>query len=208
MPDRAVSMVARGTTFYHGGTASSTGGTGLVGTVSVLPDTDPADSKKRRTQGDVTAILVRNVSGVTLLPKSLVKWKAGKEFFEVDGYCSVTDERCAGVVDDHLPAAGVADDDIFWLIVKGPCLVISSKSNMSAAPVVGDPVYAQTAAASTFSTTAGRFDRNAQGAEDSRQHRYGYADRSQPSTVNHPRLTDTVAAVGKPSSGYFRRSVS
>lgn len=168
MPDRAVAPFARGRTFFHGKTVDSSDlpGTAVVGQVHVFQDTDPSDETKHRSNGDVTAIAVRNVSGISLVPKRLVVFKTDAIGKEVDGYCRSYSELCAGVVDDHLPAAGCPDDDICWIIVKGPCLVTSSFVDITLAAAINDPVHAKTAASSTAASNVagGRWTRNAAAA--------------------------------------------
>tara|TARA_R110000824_G_scaffold6882_4_gene31614 strand:- start:5142 stop:5759 length:618 start_codon:yes stop_codon:yes gene_type:complete len=168
MPDRAVAPFARGRTFYHGKTVDSSDlpGGSVVGQVHVFQDTDPANETKLRSNGDVVAIAVRNVSGISLLPKRVVTFKVDAIGKEVDGYCEVINERVAGIVDDHLPSSGCPDDDVCWIIVKGPCLAITSFVNMAANMAVNDPVHAKAAASSTAGTAVagGRFDRLAEGA--------------------------------------------
>jgi hypothetical protein len=103
---------------------------------------------------------VRNVSGINLLPKMAVTYKTsaandpcGFET-EVDGYSAVTATRVV-LVDDRLPAAGVANNDVFWVCVEGEHLGITAKGGLNSI-LVGDFLESITAAASTFSTTAGR----------------------------------------------------
>jgi len=168
MPDRAVAPFARGTTYFKGKTVDSADlpGPSVLGQVHVFQDTDPSDETKHRSNGDVTAIAVRNVSGISLVPKRLVVFKTDAIGKEVDGYCSTYSQLCAGVVDDHLPAAGCPDDDICWIIVKGPCLVTSSVPSITLAAAVNDPVHAKTAASSTAASNiaGGRWVRNAAAA--------------------------------------------
>jgi len=87
MPDRAVAPFARGRTFFHGKTVDSSDlpGTSILGQVHVFQDTDPSDETKHRSNGDVVAIAVRNVSGVALLPKTIVQFKTDAIGKEVDG---------------------------------------------------------------------------------------------------------------------------
>lgn len=107
---------------------------------------------------------VRNVSGVSLLPKYAVRFKksaandpCGFET-EVDGYGAVTAERII-LVDDQLPSAGVANNDAFWVCVEGEHIGKTSKAGSAVNVInVGDLVVAATAAASTHSTTAGRLE--------------------------------------------------
>ena len=133
------------------GVTSATDGTGWVGAVKVFPDVDPSNGQIRSNRLK-KCIAVRNASGVALLPKRVVTFKSGS-FSEVDGYTSLTDEATAGVVDEHLPAGGVAANDVFWLTVEGPTEVKLGPNLQAAADTT---LVALTAAASTDSTTAGQ----------------------------------------------------
>jgi hypothetical protein len=64
-------------------------------------------------------------------------------------------------VDEHLPATGVAVNDVFWVTVEGPTEVAVALSGSDL--VVGDRLAAITAAAST-GTTAGRVTKSGVGA--------------------------------------------
>ncbi len=110
--------------------------------------------KPLRTGGETVCILVRNTSGRTLLPKMAVTWKAGFIGTRVDGFSKIESGVVAGIVDEWLPAAGVANNDLFWLAVKGPSLCLKETSATEIA--YDNWVAAITAAASTTSTTAGR----------------------------------------------------
>ena len=148
---------AQGTTIDSGDLQ----GVHLEGQVVYLPDTDPSDTKVRRSNNDVIARVVRNSSGETLLPKRLVTYSSGFHGRRVGGYSVEVDQfNIAGVVDDHLPSTGVQNNDLFYVIIGGPCLVTTSVSAMTnAASAQGAVVYAQTASNSTGATgttTAGR----------------------------------------------------
>lgn len=117
-------------------------------------------SKKRLTGRSIIAVLVRNESGAALLPKRLVRFTrtAGYSLCEsVDGYADTLAEKCVAIVDPDLPSAGVADDDIFWAILKGPTTILTP---MAGAGFNGDiSVGSQLVAATsttTGATTAGR----------------------------------------------------
>ena len=133
------------------GVSSTDDGKGWVGVVKQFPDVVPSTGKIRSNRVK-TCIAVRNVSGVTLLPKRLVTFKSGS-ISEVDGYTNVTDEPSAGVVDEHLAASGVANNDVFWITVQGPTEVKLGPAQEAA---VDTSLVALTAAASTHSTTAGQ----------------------------------------------------
>lgn len=72
----------------------------------------------------VYAIWVKNEAGKALTPGEIVHWDTGTTYGPgkavLDEAAADTDVA-AGVVDPHLPSAGVADNKHFWLIVKGPC---------------------------------------------------------------------------------------
>lgn len=98
----------------------------------------------------------RNNSGATLLGKRAAKFNltAGKGEYDVAGYCTVTAER-TGIIDDLLPPTGVPDNDLFWLVISGPCLARTAVDATNANVAVGDWLIALTAA-TTGATTAGR----------------------------------------------------
>jgi len=133
------------------GVSSTADGVGWVGAVKTFPDVDPATGKIRSNRIK-TCIAVRNVSGVALLPRRTVVFKSGS-LSEVAGYNADTTVPVAGVVDEHLPASGVANNDVFWITVQGPTLVKLGPAQEAA---VDTALVALTAAASTHSTTAGQ----------------------------------------------------
>lgn len=168
MPDNVVSLPLRGKTYLSGPNrtpdATATNSIAIEGIVKTFKDmsyttTNGAQVKTPRSGGEVTCILVRNDSGQALLPGRVVIWKAGHVGKRVDGYTS-TDGLAAtrigipaGVVDEFLPAAGVVDDDYFWLVVRGPALV---KKSLDANTLTqGEAVVAITGADS-LGTTTGR----------------------------------------------------
>ena len=161
--DTGSQVPGRGTTWYGATTTIDTSayGTtvGMEGQRTVFPDTNPADRTARRSQADVRAILVRNVSGITLYKSMLVTYASGYINKRVDGYAEVTAVKIAGVVDDHLGSAGVRNGDLFWLIVGGPVLVYTTKGTggfTGDAIAADDLIYAITAAASTANTSRSR----------------------------------------------------
>jgi hypothetical protein len=131
----------------------------LEGTLREFDDDDSAATvstgPKTRSGGTQTCRLVRNVSGIALLPKRAVTWKAAYRNRRVDGYAEVTACEVAGIVDEHLPSAGCPTNDLFWLVVDGPVLCTMPASQI-ADVAEGDVLFATTAAASTYSTTSGR----------------------------------------------------
>jgi len=62
------------------------------------------------------AVLVINDSGSTLLPGRGIQWKDGYHGTKIGGY-SGAGERCDGIIDHQIPAAGVATGDAVLVIV-------------------------------------------------------------------------------------------
>lgn len=141
------------------GVSSASDGNQWVGAVKVFPDVNPKTGAVRSNRVK-KCVAVRNSASVALLGKRVVALKAGS-FTEVDGYASVANAELVGVVDEHLPAGGVAVNDVFWVTVDGPTEVSVALSGTDVA--AGDRVAVITAAAST-STTAGRVTPSTVGA--------------------------------------------
>ena len=146
------------------GVSSATDGTGWVGTVKVFPDVNPTTGVIRSNRVK-KCVAVRNTSAGALLPKRLVRFAVGTAgtavFSAVDGYAAVTNNEVVGVVDEYLPSAGVAVNDVFWVTVDGPTEVAHALSGTAVS--VGDRLAAITAA-TTGATTAGRVTPSAVGA--------------------------------------------
>jgi len=129
-------------------------GDNWCGVVKEFTDVNPITGQVRSNRRKV-CIAVRNTSGIALLPKRVVRLAgSGTALFgAADGYTAITNESFCGVVDEFLPAAGVAANDVFWVTVDGPTEVAVALSGSDVA--VRDRLSVVTAAAST-STTAGR----------------------------------------------------
>jgi hypothetical protein len=141
------------------GVSSATDGGGWVGAVKVFPDVDPTTGKVRSNRLK-KCVAVRNTSGGALLRKRVARVKPGT-FSEADGYTAVTNEEYCGVVDEYLPAAGVASNDVFWLTIDGPTEVAHALSGTEIVP--GNRVAVITAATSG-ATTSGRVTPSGVGA--------------------------------------------
>jgi len=119
----------RGSSLYNGltvDTADDYGKSkGMEGQEFYLTSKSPSTSMVRTSQNDVKVRIVRNTSGGALAPGRPVTYEAGEWGRRVDAYTGADGEYVAGVVDDHLPAAGVANGDLFYIIVEGPCYVKS-----------------------------------------------------------------------------------
>lgn len=144
------------------GLSSGDYGDNWVGAVKEFTDVNPVTGVVRTNRRKV-CVAVRNTSGAALLPKRVVKFStsAGKLFSEVDGYSDTTNEERVGVVDEFLPAAGVADDDVFWVTVDGPTEVAVA---LSGSDVAAGSRLAAITAVTSGATTAGRVTPSAVGA--------------------------------------------
>lgn len=156
-------MFGRGETWYQGTTpdANNLGGGNIIGQVRVFEDIDFSGSgsiKPVRSNQSVVCMAVRNTSGIALLPKRVVRLvlTAGEYDRNVDGYTATTAQHFLGVVDEWLPAAGCADDDICWVVIEGPTEILTDLAGGANNVIsVGDVVVSLTAASSQ-ATTAGR----------------------------------------------------
>lgn len=106
-------------------------------------------NKTKYTGKPVTAILLRNELGAAILGKRVAKLKESGGYGDVeavDGYCAFKADGHVVIVDSFLPAAGCADDDIFWGIVKGTVPILSpfEGAGFDKAIVAGDPLVGAT----------------------------------------------------------------
>jgi hypothetical protein len=154
--------IKRGQTYYGGNVPTSTYWKETVdieGLEAIFEDVAPATTRgqvlTKRSGRPVKCRLVRNASAgsLNLLPKVLVTYASGYQFKRVDGMVAVGDAECAGIVDEHLPAAGVAVGDLFWIVYDGPTLV---KGSLDATAIVAGERLLALTAETTGATTAGR----------------------------------------------------
>lgn len=140
-------------------------GATVVGTRKAFRDESPITGAilSNRT---VECIAVKNTSGSALLPGAVAKFKDSAILSEVDGL-AVAASTLIGVVDEYLPASGVADGEVFWLVVRGPSTVTKTATSVSAGASYGPSATAGSAAAqganaqlgfaiATSATTSGR----------------------------------------------------
>lgn len=134
--------------------ATGTYGDNWVGVVKEFTDVNPITGVVRSNRRKV-CVAVRNKSAAALLPKRVVRLAGTgtKLFGEVDGYASTANEELVGVVDEFLPASGVAVDDVFWVTIEGPTEVAVALSGTDVA--VRDRLSV-VAAATSGATSAGR----------------------------------------------------
>jgi hypothetical protein len=153
----------RGATFYNGSVIdpNNLGGFQHEGKIWVFEDlviNAGVGAKPQRTNRPVRCMVVRNVSAGVILPKRLCKLqKSGAFFFgRVDGYSRLDADDNMFPADEFLPVAGVPINDLFWVVIDGPALVLTDLAGAANNVFnTGDPVVAMTAATSG-ATTAGR----------------------------------------------------
>lgn len=99
----------------------------------------------------VTCMLVRNVHSTVILPSDVVVFNvagSGVEYLgQVKKAIPTLGERTA-VADEYLPAAGVAVNDLFWVVIAGP--------TMAKTDTAGDTTLAINDIVIPGATTAGR----------------------------------------------------
>lgn len=101
----------------------------------------------------VRARIMRNCSGISLQPGTLVAHQTGYRRRRVDGYTCVDYAEAAGVVDDRL-GYSVRNGDLFLCIYDGPSRIKTKQEAESAATYsAGDILYAATQSASTAAAT-------------------------------------------------------
>lgn len=142
-------------------TADTTSGQGMLGNRFSVKDydytTQPSGAKGLRTNRFVQLMPVRNVSGIALLPRRNVVFKAGKFGLEVDGYGTTDNAEFAGVVDEYLPSTGAAANSIFYIVVEGPTTILTNLANGETNSFAEGARLGVLTAATSQATTAGRF---------------------------------------------------
>ena len=98
--------------------------------------------------------VVRNSAASTLGTKRLVTFKTGTGQGQVDGYCTTT-AQSAYPVDPWL-AAAVAVNDLFYIVVKGPTLILTDLAAGANNLLPSETVVVALTAATSGATTAGR----------------------------------------------------
>ena len=159
MPDFDALPFPIGTT---AGCSSATDHAELEGREFTIPDLDYSSSTGNWRSGytgpDSRIVkIVRNKSGVALLPCLAVQYRSGYNGRHVIGYTTTNPSKPAGFVDEYLNATnGAPADDLFYIAVSGLVSYKVSATASEAVLVAGEHLTTVTAAASTTSTTAGR----------------------------------------------------
>lgn len=138
----------RGNTYGPGAITPNTGGSQYLGRVYFQED------PYYNTGMYIRLRVVRNDSGIALLPGRAVKFNktAGLGWYSVAGYSTSPGEITA-IVDERLGPNGVANGDLFFVVIGGP--VVASLPPGGATVAVGDYLWASTGAASTAGTDSG-----------------------------------------------------
>lgn len=165
----------RGTTYLANcGTLTSTMADQWVGQEYEVLDWDfSANPRTLRSNRKVRVRVVRNVSGVALPPKRLVTL-ARDNAKNVTGATAVAgvagSTQVGGIarlptvktypVDEWLPTAGVPANDLFYIVIRGPAIVMGSVANYTTAIAAGDILHsaltATTSAVTNGVTQGGR----------------------------------------------------
>lgn len=140
----------RGETF---GAATTSDGPDLEGREFWFEDIDydntTSAAKPRRSNREVLCRVVRNRSGIALVPRQLVQYSTTPNEWgrRVTGYARVGAGNVAGVVDEYVPSAGVANEDLFYIVRYGPAECRTGTTGVTLS--VGDRLVCITAANST-----------------------------------------------------------
>lgn len=106
----------------------------LLGKVVEFRDIDLSSGSQLQSETTgmpISARFVKNDSGGTLAKNLLVAWKSGYVGTRVGGLCAVSPARPAGVVTSYAGAT-IADGANFWMIISGPCKMVSDGASTMA----------------------------------------------------------------------------
>lgn len=155
----------RGKTFYGPAVPDSAAlqGVDLEGREFEMEDYDYASTARPlplRTRNTMVRVrIVRNVSGISLLPKRLARFTTtagAASLTRVDGYGYATADAVVAPIDEFLPAAGVQNNDLFYVVMDGPCLFLTDLAGAANNVINVGGVLVALTAASSQATTAGR----------------------------------------------------
>jgi len=136
----------------------------------LVPATGPRNPSYRLTQHMVKVMLVRNVSGVALLPARVVTLKTSnatvRALDEVSGYVNVVNTAHCVFSDPYLPSAGVPDKSLFLAVIGGPTYVrLSGTSGDTNGDITaGDYLISAATGSSATDTAGGRVSKYAVGS--------------------------------------------
>lgn len=151
-----------GETLYHGNTAVvEATSTQLEGKEYWIEDKDwSSNPVKERAYGPTGYRKVRvhrNTSGIAILPGMLVQTTSAHFKRRIAGYSAVAKAKNIFPVDEFLHATnGCPNNDLCYVVTEGYAGFRVSVTPAEAVITAGSEIFSVTAAASTFSTTAGR----------------------------------------------------
>lgn len=138
------------------------GGVNLEGKEFIFePDSSTVTQSNKQTDPTGRAVrvrVVRNDSAVNLKPGRLVKYEFSATNpigSRVDGYATSVNDPVAGVVDEYLPLAGVAPNDLFFIVTRGPT-VVTQGATTAATIAVGSRLVAAAYGATAGDDLGGR----------------------------------------------------
>jgi hypothetical protein len=109
----------------------------LIGSRRVFEDRDYAAGLTGRgmlSQEPVECMLVKNTSGGALLPGQVVTFVATAPWSITAALATANDPK-AYIVDEYLPAAGVPNNAVFWVVTSGPAKPLVTSSGGTAAGI-------------------------------------------------------------------------
>lgn len=108
-------------------------GTSITGTQKTFTDSDPRTTHASQYYSNraVTCLALRNVSGAPVAPGTVVAFTAEDILNSFDSVAADAG-GLSGVVDEYLPATGVADQDVCWVVVSGPTAVSTADATIAA----------------------------------------------------------------------------
>lgn len=126
---------ALGSAYSDPATVDTAGNQQMEGMEYWFPDIDHSailGAQAQRSNRSVLCRIVRNKSGGALLPKKTVKYNDaatnGYDWGNQTNGNAALGDPILGVVDEFLPAAGVPDGELFWVVVAGPSTCISDSA--------------------------------------------------------------------------------
>lgn len=178
-------LMKLGTTFFGGSPTNATDGAWVLGREIEVKDAIRGWERVRVLRA------LRNSAGFALLPKRAIVIDGTGRL--ANGYAVAG--QTYKLVDEQLPAAGVATNDIFWAVIQGPGLGLTDLANASADMAINDFV-GPISAATSGATTAGRLRTRAVVAAT--------AD----ATAGQRNVTENDAAIGKCITGALTNSTN
>ena len=99
------------------GVADVAQGTSVTGTQKAFTDSDPRTSNAGKFYSNraVTCLALRNTTGSPALPGTTISFSLTDVLNSFDNSGDLQ-----GIVDEYLPAAGCANNDVCWVVVSGP----------------------------------------------------------------------------------------